>query len=232
MIHAYSPAKPSPLSRILMLANSPDIDFPANSSAHTASPCSMPTLPEENENEEGHEEWDESKKRAPIPALFSGASAEVMQAAVESGSGTESDQESGSAGLNLNPLREKTTGRNQDGGGGVLTAKGRVLHPAEPKRFTALEKAKGKAEMGAAVPVRARAMLGEKENDGKVLVGTGRTGGKAMGGKAAGVGNAKVLVGTSKVKVPLGPGKGGARRVPVGSAEAPVLSGKGVGWRG
>ena len=147
---------------------------------------------------------------APIPALF-GALGGRAGAVGSAGEG---------AGEGESPLQEKPVKANVNAA--ATTAKGRLLHLSEPKRFTALEKGKGKAEVVAATTMaRPRSAPGEKEND--VKVSSSKAGSKGSVTKAAGKAGVRSVVKTST-------GKGGARRVAVDSAEAPFQSGR--GWRG
>ncbi|KAG2137581.1 Afadin and alpha-actinin-binding-domain-containing protein [Suillus bovinus] len=170
MSHAYSPAKPSPLSRILMLANSPD------------SPDGV--------SEEG-EDSPTSVVRPPVATkIFSSES--------------ESDD---------SPLREKKTESNVV----PLPPFNNVLPPGS-KRFSTKEKGKAKAEL--VVPGKLKP---EKENRDKVPRKPSPSLPPAPQPKL------KVSsLATSKPGAKLPSGKGGARRVLIGSAEAAPLP----GWRG
>ena len=135
-----------------------------------------------------------------------------------------------------NPLQEKKVEANIGSGVSVATAKGRVHHQPDAKRFTAAEKGKAKVEVVGQTRPRPIAS-GEKENDakrakvssaagvvgisakGSEVAGTNVTRGTKLVGKVAGTGKSK-----ARVMAKL-PGKtGGARRVPVDSAEAGVSS--------
>ncbi|KAG2742975.1 hypothetical protein P692DRAFT_20866096 [Suillus brevipes Sb2] len=170
MSHAYSPAKPSPLSRILMLANSPD---------------SLDGVSEESEDS---------------PASIPPPVATTKSFPSES----ESDD---------SPLREKKTEPNFV----VLPPFNKVL-PPESKRFSTKEKGKTKAE-----PVILGKQKSEKENRDKVFRKPSPSLPPAPQPKL------KVTsLATSKPAPKLPSGKGGARRVLIGSAEAAPLP----GWRG
>ncbi|KAG1737211.1 Afadin and alpha-actinin-binding-domain-containing protein [Suillus lakei] len=169
MSHAYSPAKPSPLSRILMLANSPD---------------SPDDVSEDNE--------DSPTSAIPPPV------------AITFTSESESDD---------SPLREKKTEPNV---APLLPFK--KVPPPESKRFSTKEKGKTKAEL--LVPGKLKA---EKENRDKVPRKPSPSLPPAPQPKL------KVSsLATSKPAPKLPTGKGGARRVLIGSAEAAPLP----GWRG
>lgn len=170
MSHAYSPAKPSPLSRILMLANSPD-SLDGVSEGSKDSPTSIPppvattkTFPSESESDDS-------------------------------------------------PLREKKTEPNFV----VLPPFNKVL-PPESKRFSTKEKGKTKAE-----PVVLGKQKSEKENRDKVFRKPSPSLPPAPQPKLKTTSSA-----TSKPAPKLPSGKGGARRVLIGSAEAAPLP----GWRG
>lgn len=205
MIHAYSPAKPSPLSRILMLANSPespDIERPR-----------LGALDKEMEGDEEH-------SPTPVATIAPPVLAPPKSLAEELGMSDDSPP----------ALREKTQAnvakRNPPG-----------ARPAAP-RLSAKEKGKGKAESSkpaAASRTRAAGTL-EKENvkRAKLSGGTGE-------GPSDGSANTEGGRSTAPAKVPpkpfskpsgagrLAPGKGGARRVPIGSAEAAPM---GRMWKG
>ncbi|KAF9224074.1 hypothetical protein BS17DRAFT_880114 [Gyrodon lividus] len=183
MTHAYSPVKPSPLSRILMLADSPD------------NPESEPTC-----------ESDQTDTTPTNP------SAGVKAAKDEDDS----------------PLREKKSERNV-----ATQAKGSQV---DEKKRTSRETSKAKAEPVAPAVVSKPRTVGarEKENRDK----TSRKGSLPMPTLGAPLAKSSSTSGTSKpetaakgaTKVPakLSSGKGGARRVPIGSAEAAPLP----GWKG
>lgn len=168
MSHAYSPAKPSPLSRILMLANSPD---------------SLDGVSEESE---------ESPRSIPLPI----ATTKTFP------SESESDD---------SPLREKKSEPNFV----VLPPFNKVL-PPESKRFSTKEKGKAKAE-----PIVLGKLKSEKENRDKVFRKPSPTLPPQPKLKVS-------SLATSKPAPKLPSGKGGARRVLIGSAEAAPLP----GWRG
>ncbi|KAH7914582.1 Afadin and alpha-actinin-binding-domain-containing protein [Hygrophoropsis aurantiaca] len=202
MTHAYSPVKPSPLSRILMLANSPD------------SPEFEPLQPLSEESESFTES-----------SLIPGPQAKLPEMDFASED---------------SPLREKKTEPNV-----VATAR----HPAkshtsqaEVKRFTSREKGKGQAGPGAGLAVTSRTKTlnaGEKENRDKANAKMAR---KPVTNaappvaaqskpKSNGPGDArgpKPNGSSLKTAMKLPPGKGGARRVPIESAEAAPLP----GWKG
>ncbi|KAG1850913.1 Afadin and alpha-actinin-binding-domain-containing protein [Suillus subluteus] len=171
MSHAYSPAKPSPLSRILMLANSPDSVDGASEESRD-SPTSVVSPPV-------------ATKKTFL-------------------SGSESDD---------SPLREKKTEPNV-----VPLPPLKNMLPPESKPFLTKEKGKTKAEL--IVPGKLKP---EKENRDKVFRKPSPSLPPAPQPKL------KVSsLATSKPAPKLPSGKGGARRVLIGSAEAAPLP----GWRG
>ncbi|RDB15346.1 Afadin- and alpha-actinin-binding protein B [Hypsizygus marmoreus] len=211
MIHAYSPAKPSPLSRILMLGNSPNSpDSQAPGAADTSS--LLQPVAEEDSLVLGFEE------HPPPPAMVP-----QMSLAAELGL-PESPPET--------PLQEKKIQPNVTARGAVTTARGRVFHP-EPNRLTAKEKGKGKAEpVITATNARVRTSAGvEKENSGmksgrvvsaasKVTPPETKKPVKPAPKPAVGVSSSRARV---AVKLPP-PGKNGPRRVLIDSAEAPPIA--------
>ncbi|KAG2345803.1 hypothetical protein BDR05DRAFT_988455 [Suillus weaverae] len=171
MSHAYSPAKPSPLSRILMLANSPD---------------SLDEVSEESED----------SPTSVVPPLV--ATKETFPSEAE---------------LVDSPLREKKTEPNI-----VPLLPFKKVLPLESKRLSTKEKGKTKAEL--VVPGKLKP---EKENRDKVP--------RKPSPPLPPAPQPKVKVSslaTSKPAPKLPSGKGGARRVLIGSAEAAPLP----GWRG
>ncbi|KAG1812890.1 Afadin and alpha-actinin-binding-domain-containing protein [Suillus subaureus] len=171
MSHAYSPAKPSPLSRILMLANSPD---------------SMDGVSEESEG----------SLTSVVPPPIATKKTFL--------SGSESDD---------SPLREKKTESNV-----VPLPSLKNMLPPESKPFSTKEKGKTKAEL--VVPGKLKP---EKENRDKVL--------RKPPPSLPPAPQPKLKVSSSATSKPapkLPSGKGGARRVLIGSAEAAPLP----GWRG
>ncbi|KAG2103085.1 Afadin and alpha-actinin-binding-domain-containing protein [Suillus discolor] len=170
MSHAYSPVKPSPLSRILMLANSPD---------------SLDGVSEEGE--------DSPTSVVPPPV----ATKKTFQ------SESESDD---------SPLRDKKTEPNV-----VPLVPFKKVLPPESKRFSTKEKGKTKAEL---VPGKLKP---EKENCDKVFRKPSPSLPPAPQPKLKASG-----VAANKPPPKLPSGKGGARRVLIGSAEAAPLP----GWRG
>lgn len=185
MMHAYSPAKPSPLSRILMLADSPE------------SPESEP-LPK-------------SDGEVTTPT---GSPAPIAMGAV---AGKDDDD---------SPLREKKTGRN--------VARVKKVDKADTKKRSSKERSKVKEEptVPAATSKLKTIGAGEKENRDK----PSRRGSPPMLGvpstkpPGASTTSKHEVQAKSMAKVPakLPVGRGGARRVPVGSADAAPLP----GWRG
>ena len=190
MTHAYSPVKPSPLSRILMLANSPE----SPESELLTKPDGADTTP----------------TGFPAPA----------RTAVHVETAAARDDDS--------PLREKRTERN--------VAQAKKGDKAETKKRTSKEKATKVREelvvpIGASKPKTIGA--GEKENRDKLsrrgsppLVGAPAT--KPLGSTSTVSKPEAAAKFTTKAPTRLPVGKGGARRVPIGSAEAAPLP----GWRG
>ncbi|KDQ61460.1 hypothetical protein JAAARDRAFT_45107 [Jaapia argillacea MUCL 33604] len=216
MIHAYSPVKPSPLSRILMLADTPP-------SAASLSPASTPlgVLTEEDEEEE-------QDVGPPAAAIGGGVDAQRQKSlAEELGVDSTDDDDS--------PLREKKVPHNVDS----RSKAGPIGH----NRFTAKEKGKGRADpQGVTTRSRTTAAI-EKENHVKrsktraVASSSSSTVTKISGPVVA---SGRITKSVAKPPAPsatggsrpipkLPPGKGGARRVPIDSAEAAPV---GRGWKG
>lgn len=241
MVHAYSPVKPSPLSRILKLADSP------------ASP-----LDHSDEGESEGEglgvvmEEDEDEGAELFPALPPAMSLEE-----ELGVAIPVKEESS------RPLEEKkveTTATNAV----AKHKRGRVFYP-EPKKFTTKEKGKGRDKFEASnnrLPVILNASASarntrvgatpfafvEKENDKAVSVSSAKPPPPKIANPSSSSGNGnlnpkKMVIPKQKplaagastsrarlmAKLPPPTVKGGARRVLIDSAEAPQL---GKGWRG
>ena len=186
MTHAYSPVKPSPLSRILMLADSPE----SPESELLPKPDGKDTTP----------------TGCPVPAMVGAAAA------------ARDDDDS--------TLREKKTERN--------VVKAKKGDKADTKKRTSKERSRAKEEpVVPAVTGKTKTVgAGEKENRDKLS----RRGSPPMLGapptkppSASNTSKPEVAAKpTSKVPVKLPVGRGGARRVPIGSAEAAPLP----GWRG
>ncbi|KAJ7504192.1 Afadin and alpha-actinin-binding-domain-containing protein [Mycena galericulata] len=219
MIHAYSPAKPSPLSRILMLANSPatpsdvDLDPDVGNTSTT-----LEALLEEDEG---------------APALVDALFPEVPPPPVRQPTLAEE------LGVSESPPESPEAPAPTLAAG---AGRGRVFSREPGARFTAQEKGKGRAPE----TMRGVKAAGEKENGeapirrkmvglprvSPPLPGTADTGGRKM--KAQGVQGSAVAKSGSRARViaklpaPSGP-KTGPRRVLVDSAEAPAV---GRGWRG
>ncbi|CDO68386.1 hypothetical protein BN946_scf184815.g33 [Trametes cinnabarina] len=212
MIHAYSPAKPSPLSRILMLANSPD------------SPEGM-LLPKPPAEEGSSQEVTPSHTQ-PIRSL-----AEEL--------GVSEDDDS--------PLRERPPAKPDTQG---TKRKAGATEPdrlAQPARAAAKDvKGKGRAESQPAPASRSRSGgTLEKENVKRAKLSDGGSGTKSTNAADARKTRATTAskptsstVGAPATRsraattagVPKPPSrlKGGARRVPAGSAEAASVP----TWRG
>ncbi|KAJ6581800.1 Afadin and alpha-actinin-binding-domain-containing protein [Mycena capillaripes] len=228
MVHAYSPAKPSPLSRILMLGNSPMT--PADSDLGLeAGDISMPL---EALLEEGEEEGAGALVDALFPEVVPPAPPARQPTLAEELGVTESPPESPEAPA---PVSAPPAGA------------GRVFS-REPVRFTAQEKGKGR--VSEAVGPRGTKAAGEKENGEarirrkmvglpKVSPPLGAAGDAGIGGvkKAKASGGAPSSVAgksgsrarvMAKLPAPSA-AKTGPRRVLVDSAEAPTVV---RGWRG
>jgi hypothetical protein len=172
-----------------------------------------------------------STPQLPIPALFAGSKDPIGMDVCHN------DDDD----VSISPLRNKKTVPNV--GALATTAKGRVFHPPDPKRYTAMEKGKGKAEAVVRQSRPRTVVVGEKENDAKrAKLSSGVVGavgtsvrvsggsGSANEGKGAKTAGKSVVAGKSKTRLMsrLPSGKaGGPRRVPVDSAEAGVTSAKG-----
>ncbi|KAG5338054.1 hypothetical protein E4T56_gene12389 [Termitomyces sp. T112] len=205
MIHAYSPAKPSPLSRILMLGNSPDT-FEAFSSGSEEVSTLKPVV-EEDERIPGFRE------RAAPP--------EQMSLAAELGI-PESPPDS--------PLQEKKVEQNVVRHSAVTTTtKGRALKP-DPRRFTAQEKGKTKATRAHVAIGRSKENNTKAEK--KVSTAPPRLSPPGSIGEEATKPPLKpndVSTSRSRRVTKLPPTQGGPRRVLMNSDEAPPV---GKSWRG
>ncbi|KAG5653603.1 hypothetical protein H0H81_011975 [Sphagnurus paluster] len=214
MIHAYSPAKPSPLSRILLLSNSPNSPDSLGSTSEDVSSLLHPVM-EEDERVSGLEELS-----APISLA---AELGIPESPAES------------------PLQEKKLEPNVAARPPVtasMSTKGRVFNP-DPKRLTAKEKGKAKAAPVATAPsgrVKTSAAV-EKEN-GRLYAAPPRVSPPGSMGETKKVAKPAPKPSTTTgvsgsrarlmAKLPP-PGKGGPRRVLIDSDEAPPV---GKGWRG
>ncbi|KAG6841245.1 hypothetical protein C0991_000529 [Blastosporella zonata] len=211
MIHAYSPAKPSPLSRILMLGNSPNSPEMVGLGPSDVSSLLDPVVDEE-ERVSGFEEL----QTAPSVQMSLAAELGIPESPSES------------------PLHDKKLESNVvKRPSATITAKGRP----DPKRFTAQEKGKAKAVRGAHVTVgRIQTSAGvEKENNGvkahdKVFKAPPRISPPGLTEKkvvkpppkSTGVSTSRSRL-TAKLPPPT---RGGPRRVLIDSDEAPP-AGKG-----
>ncbi|KAI0642311.1 Afadin and alpha-actinin-binding-domain-containing protein [Trametes meyenii] len=224
MIHAYSPAKPSPLSRILMLANSPD-------SPEGAPLAALPESPAEDSADAG-------------PSSNAPSNPEPIRSLAEELGVSEDDD---------SPLRERekqpkaqvqVQGTKRKAG-----PSSELEHRAQPPRVIAKDKGKSRADShsapapGPAPRARPGSSL-EKENVKRAKLSGGKAASgsqdtkkprsnvvaaatKPSVGSAPGVRNRTANTGSGSKAAPA-KAKGGARRVPVGSAEAaPVPT-----WRG
>ncbi|KAG5644872.1 hypothetical protein DXG03_007513 [Asterophora parasitica] len=227
MIHAYSPAKPSPLSRILMLGNSPN----SPEAIGTASESEISSLLQpvvEEDSDSGFEDLLGVPSHPPPPMSLA-AELGVSELHLES------------------PLQEKKLEPNVAiRSTAATTAKGRVFHPPDAKRLTTKEKGKAKALPVVNAPNgRVRTSGGvEKENSGmkvqerkeRVFTAPTRISPPGADDKMKKVAKPppKPTAAVSSSRAPLvaklpPPGKGGPRRVLVTSDEAPPV---GKGWRG
>lgn len=201
MVHAYSPAKPSPLSRILMLANSPE-----------SPDIERPRLGALDEEMEGDEE------ESPTPAATVAPPVLAPPKSLAEALGVSESDDGPTA------LREKTQAN-------VAKRNPPAARPVAP-RLTAKEKGKGKAEQpkpAAASRTRPAGTL-EKENvkRAKLSGGPGAVSTNGTTNSAGGRSTAPAKAPPKPFSKPAG-GKGGARRVPIGSAEAALV---GRMWKG
>ncbi|PPQ75446.1 hypothetical protein CVT26_016220 [Gymnopilus dilepis] len=232
IIHAYSPAKPSPLSRILMLNDSP-LSPPRNMALSDLedSPPSGPLEPVMEEPDDGG--------LGPAPP-----EEPPMSLAAELGV-SESPPDT--------PLQERRMKPNVT----AAAPRGRVFFP-EPKKPPTVEKGKARAKPDPAPRARPSG-TSEKENSNQrtkragtksgkvspVLVGGG---GGTIARKISPTNTTSVAGGQTKTSIkavvkastasasnrprlstkPSGPSGGGPRRVPIDSADAPPI---GKGWK-
>ena len=216
MIHAYSPAKPSPLSRILMLAKSP------NSPELTGLGVSDVSGPLEPVIEDGGHvlRFDEQAPR-PLPQ------SETLSLAAELGI-PESPLESPQREKKLAPKANHPSRRNV----AKTTSRGKVFE-SHLNKGAAREKGKAKVLTNGITGVMTSAEI-DKERSRKstlkpasvpVRVSSVRTTGGAENtigpqGKA----NHDVTTSRARISTKLPPpGKDGPRRVPIDSAEAPPM---------
>jgi hypothetical protein len=227
MIHAYSPAKPSPLSRILMLGNSPAT--PAGSDDDPDSDVGNISMPLEallEEDEGGMALVDALFPEMPPPPVRQPTLAEEL-------------------GVSESPPESPEASAPARASGPVVGSLGGRVFSREPERFTAQQKGKGRVLEIAGV--RGTKAAREKENGEagirRKMVGlpkvspplgsAGSAGGvkaKAQGGAPGNTigkpgSRARVM---AKLPAPS-TAKTGPRRVLVDSAEAPAI---GRGWRG
>ncbi|KAJ7696433.1 Afadin and alpha-actinin-binding-domain-containing protein [Mycena rosella] len=214
MIHAYSPAKPSPLSRILMLANSPATPAELDTGAE-AGDVSLPleALLEEDEGAPGLVDALFPEVQPPPPVRQPTLAEEL--------------------GVSESPPESPEAPALAAGSLG-----GRVFS-REPTRFTAQEKGKGRAPETARGSAK---VAGEKENGAlrRKMVGLPRVSPPLGGAGVKKAAKPGVVVGKSgsgsrarlmaKLPAPAAAKAGsGPRRVLVDSEEAPTV---GRGWRG
>ncbi|KAJ7656266.1 Afadin and alpha-actinin-binding-domain-containing protein [Mycena polygramma] len=203
MVHAYSPAKPSPLSRILMLGNSPAT--PADSDAG-AGDVSMPL--------EALLEEDEGDGAPLVDALFPEVPVARQPTLAEELGVSESPPESPEAPA---PAAAPVLGR---------------VFSREPARFTAQEKGKGRAPevRGAKEKENGEARIRRKIvglPKVSLPLPAGDAGVKKAKAKVPGGAESRARV-MAKLPAPSA-AKTGPRRVLVDSAEAPTVV---RGWRG
>ncbi|KAI0352101.1 hypothetical protein OH77DRAFT_1460841 [Trametes cingulata] len=216
MIHAYSPAKPSPLSRILMLANSPDSPEGAQ----------LASLPESAAEAEDSSMEADARPANPEP---------IRSLAEELGVSEDDDS----------PFREKGPKTGREGQAQAQGTKRKAGPSSEPSRAAAKDKGKTRAadpQPGPSSRSRTGSAI-EKENVKRVkLSNTTKAPDAKKATRSTAAASAKPASssapttrgrtappngGGSGSKAPQRP-KGGARRVPIGSAEAaPVPT-----WRG
>ncbi|KAI0628058.1 Afadin and alpha-actinin-binding-domain-containing protein [Trametes polyzona] len=233
MIHAYSPAKPSPLSRILMLANSPD--SPENSGPALAS------LPESTAEDESMEQA--GSAAPPIRSL-----AEELGVSEDDDSPLREEQPVPSKpAAQPQGAKRKAAGASSEGERRTQPSRATTASSAAP---AAKDKGKARADVvpGAAPTSRTRAGSAlEKENVKRTKLSNGakppaaqdarkssRTTSSASAKHAAATARSRAGPGaggsgSSGGKAPSSRPKGGARRVPVGSAEAAPVP---PTWRG
>ncbi|KAF8159368.1 Afadin and alpha-actinin-binding-domain-containing protein [Crassisporium funariophilum] len=160
MIHAYSPAKPSPLSRILMLTDSP-LSPPRHGSAadDSLSPTSS-SLEVVSEEVEDHDLGYAIFPSVPQPQPQMSLAAEL---------GVESPPDT--------PLQEKKVEPNVIAPVPFAMGRGRVFHadPNAKKSIAVQDKGKGKAKAESAPRARTSA-VGEKENSSKQRTAVGKAG--------------------------------------------------------
>ncbi|KAF8892175.1 Afadin and alpha-actinin-binding-domain-containing protein [Infundibulicybe gibba] len=219
MVHAYSPVKPSPLSRILMLGNSP-------SSPEEIKKISAPRLSLESvvEDKESELNFDHIESASP---------AEPQQLSLAAELGVESPPES--------PLQEKKMEPNVNPHhipqAAFTATKGRVFH--EPQKLTAKQKGKVKAPPIPVSRKRSASAGLEKENTTNRTKRNGTlpssslpatSASRTTDAKSAPKPVAKPIgAPISRLRVVGKPSQpvAGPRRVPIDSAEAAVPAPKG-----
>lgn len=207
MIHAYSPAKPSPLSRILMLANSPE-----------SPDIERPQLGALDEEIEGDEEDSPTPAATVAPPVLAPTKSLAEELGVSEGDDSPP------------ALREKKTQVNTAKRSVRPAAAPRVAAKEKGK-------AKAEPPKPAAAASRTRpAGTLEKENVKRAKLSGGAGAGSANGGAstAGGKSTAQAKPPSKPFSKPAGagrlaPGKSGPRRVPIGSAEAAPV---GRMWKG
>ncbi|KAL0068361.1 hypothetical protein AAF712_004439 [Marasmius tenuissimus] len=234
MIHAYSPARPSPLSRILMLGNSPDSNKSDDSGLLEPVPEEdmFPEIPMEDREAAGGIPPESSEEHESEPPMTLAQELGVSESPPESPVG-------------LRPVSPPLQDRRGDpnAGGGVVTAgkstttRGRVIHGSSGAASSS--KSRGATlpptTKGAVPPRRkppptttatgssnrpsgstarlAVPVTKEKENKGKAGASTQPT--------APGAGTSRPRVKPPIPSAQTGAGRGAPRRVPIGSVDAP-----------
>ncbi|CAL1714045.1 unnamed protein product [Somion occarium] len=212
MIHAYSPVKPSPLSRILMMASSPDSPESSTDPALQAVSEENESLPDVSPTPVIGLGPPPQKRKAPMPSLAAELGLE------------DSDED--------NPLLDKPTEKTKS-----KDKKIAIGHT----RLTAKDKGKARADhigsraRGVAVENKIKRM---KMSSGTSSSGAPSTSRVASGGivkkTTKSVTRGSVAVNTTAPTVPpqakfVGKAKSGPRRVPINSAEAAPVP---KSWKG
>ncbi|THU93888.1 hypothetical protein K435DRAFT_967090 [Dendrothele bispora CBS 962.96] len=237
MTHAYSPARPSPLSRILMLGNSP----PTTPQSDSDMSKGLEALMEEIEELDTEMVRDRESIDSMFPEIPQSAETEETMSLAQQLGVSESPPESPEAQPKRpeSPLREKKVESNVAGGsragaaGKSTTAKGRMLYtepaPAVKSRNPISGKEKARPKPGPAPSVKNARLVQSKV--GKEKENTKATGGKEAMTKAntnasrTDATTVKPTVSSSTSqnlpkKLLVGAGRGsGPRRVPIDGTE-------------
>ncbi|OCH85887.1 hypothetical protein OBBRIDRAFT_890874 [Obba rivulosa] len=185
MMHAYSPVKPSPLSRILMLANSPE-----------SPPDRLAALPEEED-----EGLDVSPTPAPAAPVRRVEAPPIKSLAEELGVSESDDEENVLLDKTAKAVDQKTARSSAHSKGKAIVA---TVPAKSQTRPLVVRKEDNTQRPPTSVSARAKPARDEKTKS--------RT---ARSAKAVATASTK-----PKVVSKLPSGKGGARRVPINSAEA------------